>query len=196
MKSFLVALLLWSAVGAQAQTGATAPSQESPKVHRTAPSSVDAGDYIYISAQGPRGTDGALPSTFAAQARQTLNNLKSVVEAAGLTMDHVVYITVYLTDMNQYARDEPCLQRILWENSAGFGQCSALPRFPIPQLKLMQSQCAISRTGGLSIPRTTNRTSLFRRAFSLMIVYSFLPCRLGAKLQTILQLRWSSRLTE
>jgi 2-iminobutanoate/2-iminopropanoate deaminase len=103
MKSFLVGLLLWSAVGAQAQAGATAPSQESPKVHRATSPSVDAGDYIYISAQGPRGADGALPATFTAQARQTLNNLKSVVESAGLTMDHVVYTTVYLTNMSQYA---------------------------------------------------------------------------------------------
>jgi reactive intermediate/imine deaminase len=103
MKSFLVALLLSSAVGAQAQAVATAPSQEPPKVHRTAPSSVDAGDYIYISALGPRGADGTSPASFAAQARQALNNLKSVVDAAGLTMDHVVYTTVYLTDMSQYA---------------------------------------------------------------------------------------------
>lgn len=103
MKSFLVGLLLWSAVGTQAQTGSIAPSQESPKVHRAAPASVDAGDYIYISAQGPRGADGALPATFAAQARQALNHLKSVVETAGLTMDHVVYTTVYLTDISQYA---------------------------------------------------------------------------------------------
>jgi 2-iminobutanoate/2-iminopropanoate deaminase len=102
MKSFLVGLLLWSAVGAQAQAGAAAPSQESPRVHRTAPSSVDAGDYIYISAQGPRRAEGTSPATFAAQARQALNNLKSVVETAGLTMDHVVYPTVYLTDMSQY----------------------------------------------------------------------------------------------
>jgi enamine deaminase RidA (YjgF/YER057c/UK114 family) len=102
MKSFLVGLLLWSAVGAQAQVGTTSPPQEPPKVHRAAPSSVDAGDYIYISAQGPHGADGALPATFAAQARQALNNLKSVVETAGLTMDHVVYTTVYLTDVSQY----------------------------------------------------------------------------------------------
>jgi len=103
MKSFLVGLLLWSAVGAQAQVGTTSPPQEPPKVHRVAPSNVDAGDYIYISAQGPHGADGALPATFAAQARQALNNLKSVVETAGLTMDHVVYTTVYLTDVSQYA---------------------------------------------------------------------------------------------
>ena len=91
MKSLLAGLLICFAVGAQAQAVATAPP------------SVDAGDYIYISAQGPHGTDGALPPTFAAQARQALINLKSVVESAGLTMDHVVYTTVYLTDMSQYA---------------------------------------------------------------------------------------------
>jgi reactive intermediate/imine deaminase len=101
MKLFLAGLLLWSAAGVQAQAGA-APSQESAAVHGASPSSVDAGDYIYISGQGPRGADGALPATFAAQVRQTLNNLKAVVETAGLTMDHVVYTTVYLTDINEY----------------------------------------------------------------------------------------------
>ncbi len=102
MKLLLVGLLLWSAVGLQAQVGATVPSQESSGVHRADPSSVDAGDYIYISGQGPHGADGALPATFAAQVQQALNNLKSVVETAGLTMDHVVYTTVYLTDISRY----------------------------------------------------------------------------------------------
>jgi reactive intermediate/imine deaminase len=92
MKSFFIGLLLCSAAGVQAQKEAIVPS----------PSSVDAGDYIYISGQGPRGADGALPTTFAAQVRQAVANLKSVVEAAGLTMDHVVYTTVYLTDISQY----------------------------------------------------------------------------------------------
>jgi enamine deaminase RidA (YjgF/YER057c/UK114 family) len=99
MKLFLVQLLLWSAVGAQAQTAAAVPSQQTPARQRAA---VDAGDYIYFSAQGPRAPDGALAAAFAAQARQALTNLKSAVEAAGLTMDHVVYTTVYLTDMAQY----------------------------------------------------------------------------------------------
>jgi enamine deaminase RidA (YjgF/YER057c/UK114 family) len=104
MKLFVVGLLLWSAVGVQAQAGASASSQGVAAVHHASPSSVDAGDYIYISAQGARGADGALPATFAAQARQTLNNLRAVVEAAGLTMDHVVYTTVYLTDISQYGQ--------------------------------------------------------------------------------------------
>jgi enamine deaminase RidA (YjgF/YER057c/UK114 family) len=103
MKLLLVGLLTCLALGAKAQTGTSARATESPNVQRAAPSVVDAGDYIYISAQGPRSTDGALPKTFVAQARQALNNLKSVVESIGLTMDHVVYTTVYLTDMSQYA---------------------------------------------------------------------------------------------
>ncbi len=107
MKSFLVGLLLWSAVGLQtvgasAQAGATVPSLEASPVHVAGPSSIDAGDYIYFSGQGPHSADGGLPPTFAAQVRQALTNLKSAVETAGLTMDHVVYTTVYLTDIRQH----------------------------------------------------------------------------------------------
>ena len=103
MKSLLVSLLLCSVVGAQAQAGSSVPSRQSGDAHRASPPFVDAGDYVYVSAQGPRSADGALPATFAAQVRQALTNLKSVVEAAGLAMDHVVYTTVYLTDISQYA---------------------------------------------------------------------------------------------
>lgn len=100
MKLWLVASLLLFAVDSVAQPAV--PAKQSPVVDR-APSSVDAGDYIYISGQGPRDANGAMPAAFADQASQTLKNLKSVVEAAGLTMDHVVYTTIYLTDMSRYA---------------------------------------------------------------------------------------------
>jgi enamine deaminase RidA (YjgF/YER057c/UK114 family) len=36
--------------------------------------------------------------------RQSLDNVKAIVEAAGLTLDHVVYTQVYLDDMSQYSR--------------------------------------------------------------------------------------------
>jgi len=57
------------------------------------------GDFLYVSGQGGRDRDGTLPSTVEGQARQTLQNVKSIVEASGLTMEHVVYSQVYLTDM-------------------------------------------------------------------------------------------------
>jgi enamine deaminase RidA (YjgF/YER057c/UK114 family) len=63
---------------------------------------IDAGDYLYISGQGPHRRDGTTPTNFADQVRQSLDNVKIVVEAAGLTMDHLVYVQVYLDDMRQY----------------------------------------------------------------------------------------------
>jgi reactive intermediate/imine deaminase len=63
---------------------------------------VDAGDYLYISGQGPHASDGSLPSTFKAQIRQALDNIKAIVETAGLNLEHVVYLQVYLEDITKY----------------------------------------------------------------------------------------------
>ena len=102
MKSLLVGLLLWSAVAAQAQALPAVRAQGVAAPQATGSTSVDADGYVYISGQGPRSEDGTLPATFAAQAQRALTNLKSAVESAGLTLDHVVYTTVYLTDIRQY----------------------------------------------------------------------------------------------
>jgi reactive intermediate/imine deaminase len=65
-------------------------------------SGIDAGDYIYVSGQGPHREDGSMPADFEAQATQALENVKAIVLAAGLTMDHVVYVQVYLEDVKNY----------------------------------------------------------------------------------------------
>lgn len=64
---------------------------------------VDTGDYVYISGQGPRRPDGTLPAAFADQCRQALENIKLIVDAAGLSTDHIVYTQVYLEDVSRYA---------------------------------------------------------------------------------------------
>ncbi|MGI9070046.1 MAG: RidA family protein [Bryobacteraceae bacterium] len=64
---------------------------------------VFAGDYLYVSGQGAKRPDGQMPATFEGQVRQTLENVKSVVEAAGLTMKNVVYTQVYLDDIGRFA---------------------------------------------------------------------------------------------
>jgi 2-iminobutanoate/2-iminopropanoate deaminase len=61
-----------------------------------------AGDYLYVSGQGARDANGNLPAGVAAQTKQCLNNIKTIIEAAGLTMDHIVYTHIYLTDMRNY----------------------------------------------------------------------------------------------
>jgi len=97
----LVASLLLVGSQIQAQVRAVAPKQM-PAADGFGSPAVDAGDYLYVSGQGPRRQDGSVPTNFADQVRQSLQNIKSVIEAAGLTMDHVVYVQVYLEDMNQY----------------------------------------------------------------------------------------------
>jgi 2-iminobutanoate/2-iminopropanoate deaminase len=63
---------------------------------------VAAGDFLYVSGQGGRDREGRLPDTIEGQARQTLLNMQAIVEAGGLTLAHVVYCQVYLTDMADY----------------------------------------------------------------------------------------------
>src|SRR3954462_1688904 len=62
-----------------------------------------AGDYLYVSGQGAKRPDGQMPATFAEQTRQTLENVKNVVESAGLMMKNVVYAQVYLDDIHNFA---------------------------------------------------------------------------------------------
>ncbi len=61
-----------------------------------------AGDYLYVSGQGARDANGAFASTFEGQVRQCFQNVKSVIDAAGLTMEHIVYSQAYLDNMANY----------------------------------------------------------------------------------------------
>ena len=98
----LVVPMLSFAAEAQAQLQ-VASSQQAPASHdRFSPPAIDAGDYVYVSGQGPRRKDGSTPKSFADQVHQSLENVRSALEAAGLTMDHLVYVQVYLEDINRH----------------------------------------------------------------------------------------------
>ncbi len=98
----LAGLLFAVALTLQAQVRPVVPKSASTQPTRFYTPAIDAGDYVYISGQGPRSPEGALPATFSAQVRQSLENVKAIVETAGLTMDNVVYTQVYLEDVAQY----------------------------------------------------------------------------------------------
>src|SRR5437762_1144305 len=55
-------------------------------------------EFLYVSGQGAKNADGRIPPDLDHQLRQCFENVKTIVEAAGLTMDHVVYTQVYLID--------------------------------------------------------------------------------------------------
>lgn len=100
MRLLLVGFLLSSTLVTQGQVRAVTPAQA--QTSRFYSPAVDAGDYVYISGQGPRRLDGTVPANFNEQVRQALDKVKAIVESAGLTMENVVYTQVYLQDIHQY----------------------------------------------------------------------------------------------
>lgn len=101
MKIYLYSAMMLAAVCARAQVHAVSPQTGPAPVGPYSPG-VMTGDYLYVSGQGAKGADGTMPQTFDAQTRQCLENVKAVVEAAGLTMEHVVYTQVYLEDIGNF----------------------------------------------------------------------------------------------
>ncbi len=60
-------------------------------------------DYLYVSGQGVRDAKNKMPEGVAAQAKQCLENVKAIIEAANLTMEHVVHMQLYLEQMSDLA---------------------------------------------------------------------------------------------
>jgi 2-iminobutanoate/2-iminopropanoate deaminase len=87
-------------------------AQQSDRVHLKAPlakshnlpfsSGVMVGDTLYIA--GTTGVDPTTkgPVTPEEEAKLVMNNIKQVVEQAGLTMDDIVVLQVYCTDLSKY----------------------------------------------------------------------------------------------
>ncbi len=64
---------------------------------------IDLGAMVITSGQLPIDpATGAFPEGIKEQTRQSLTNVKAILEAAGLTMDAVVKTTVFLSDMNNF----------------------------------------------------------------------------------------------
>ena len=65
---------------------------------------VVANGFVYLSGQGPVDPDtGTIPDGFADQVRQTLKNVQTILEAAGSSLDGVVKVNAYVTDLTQFA---------------------------------------------------------------------------------------------
>lgn len=63
------------------------------------------GDLVFTSGQiGIDSKTGQLPEGFEAQFEQVFRNLAAVLEAAGSSTEHMVKATVFLADMNDYAK--------------------------------------------------------------------------------------------
>ena len=62
------------------------------------------GGLVFVAGQGPFDATGKLVgTTIVEQTRATLENVKSIVEAAGAKLSDVVKVNVYLTDLTHFA---------------------------------------------------------------------------------------------
>ncbi len=62
------------------------------------------GDTVYVSGQGPVDpeADRVTAETITGETEQTLENVAAILEAAGASLDDIVSVNVYMTDMDNY----------------------------------------------------------------------------------------------
>ena len=74
---------------------------------------VVAGDMLYVSAVGPvdPATGQVVGTTIEAQAARAIENIRAIVEAAGGTLDDVVKVTAFLSDLADFPKFNEVYQR-------------------------------------------------------------------------------------
>ena len=64
---------------------------------------VRAGDFVFVSGQVPMGADGEIvEGDIVTQTKQTIENVKSILQSLGLGLEHVVKATVWLADTRDF----------------------------------------------------------------------------------------------
>jgi 2-iminobutanoate/2-iminopropanoate deaminase len=104
-----------------------APAAPGPFSHATT-----VGPWVYVSGMGgldPK-TGEVVSDDVIAQTRQCIANLKSILEAAGATLQDVVKATVYLTDMADYPRVNKVYEEMLAPNKPA-RTCVAVSALPV-----------------------------------------------------------------
>lgn len=65
---------------------------------------ITVGDFVFTSGQIPvNPATGEIPEGIAAQAEQSCKNVAAILEAAGVTLEHVVKTTCFLAEMGDFA---------------------------------------------------------------------------------------------
>ncbi|MDA7742398.1 RidA family protein [Francisellaceae bacterium] len=107
-------------------------TKNAPSAIGTYSQAVQAGDTLYISGQIPLDpqTMEIVSEDFSAQAEQMFKNMSEVVKAAGGTMENIVKVNLYLTDLGKFALVNEAMARYFDEPypARAAVEVSALPK--------------------------------------------------------------------
>lgn len=79
---------------------------------------VDLGNLVLTSGQIPvNPVTGEIPTDIVAQARQSLENVKAIIEQAGLSVSDIVKTTVFVKDLAQFAAINAEYEHFFQENN-------------------------------------------------------------------------------
>lgn len=99
-----------------------------------------AGDTLYVSGQIPvvPATGAIVSDKVEEQARQVMENVKAVVEAAGLTLGHVVKTSVFIKNMDDFGTINAVYSQYFKENCPARA-CVEVARLPKDVLLEMEA---------------------------------------------------------
>lgn len=72
---------------------------------------------LFISGQVPAGPDGAVPADYRSQYRLAWANVEAQLQAAGMSFDNLVKVTIFLSDRRYIAESYGLRQEILGDRS-------------------------------------------------------------------------------
>ena len=80
-------------------------SDSAPAAIGTYSQAIQSGSFVFLSGQIPLdpSTMEIVDGDFEARSRRVFENLKAVADAAGGTLDQIVKLTIYLTDLDNFA---------------------------------------------------------------------------------------------
>jgi 2-iminobutanoate/2-iminopropanoate deaminase len=115
MRAHLITVAAIAVVVAGCQAPANTESQDAPVVREyinpQSPAdgevlpfsgAVRVGETLYLSGTIGREADGSIPDTPEREAELVLNDVKATLEAAGMTMDDLVHVQIFSSDVADY----------------------------------------------------------------------------------------------
>lgn len=94
---------------------------------------VDLGQFVFTSGQIPVDPKtGTVATDIAAQTRQSLENVKAIIQEAGLSVQDIVKATVFVKDLNNFATINSTYEQFFTEHQSPFParSCVEVARLP------------------------------------------------------------------